>query len=126
MGWQLAALATQADLGHPARVQLRRFRFKNFSDHPHAAQIGDAVKLHHGVEMLSGGNIAGQNKSVSRGDHINALGQLAAIGDLSDLLVAHSEIAQAISISLNTLYPFSGNLAPEVRRKPCSVLAHGA
>src|SRR4029077_7855771 len=91
---QLASFVSQGDLCLATRAQIRRLLFRNFGDHPHPAQIRDAVKLHLVPEMLPWRNVPSENESVRWRDDINTLGKLAAIGHPLKLRVAYAKIAQ--------------------------------
>src|SRR5215469_159596 len=105
---------------HTGRLFLRHFRH-----HPHAAEVHDAVKLHSVFEMLSGSYVTSENESVRGRDDIDTFGQLAATRDLSDLQIAHAQIAQAICITLYTAYPLLGHCA-WIGNGPCPIFARSA
>jgi hypothetical protein len=76
-----------------ARAQIRRVLFGNFSDYPPPASIRDAVKLRPEHEVLSGGNISGEDEPGRRRDDINILGKLPTFRNALNLHVTHAEIA---------------------------------
>src|ERR1700745_843977 len=54
--------------------------------------------------MLAGRNVARQNKSIDRRDHVKSFRELAVVCHLFNLNVAYAEIAQAIGITLNAAH----------------------